>query len=145
MANPLVALGTLNRLKASVIFTDFPALNVTPSFLMPEAIDWMPEGNATAALPALTGYVTSPEPYMMVRIAIHLVRSQSFANQWKRQIENSTLLGDATIRPDTATMDPWTVSNVSIVNPERMGFGGRDAGFTVNLQGTWQINQSLWN
>lgn len=145
MANPLIGQGTLNRLKASVVFNDYPQLNVTSSFLMPEAIDWMPEGNVTAALPSLTGYVPSPEPYQMARVAIHLVRSQAFANQWKQQIENNSLLGDATIRPDTATMDPWTLNNVSITSMERMGFGGRDAGFTVNLQGTWNINLALWN
>ena len=32
-SNPLVDQGTLNRIRASVEFTDFPELNVTSSYL----------------------------------------------------------------------------------------------------------------
>ena len=38
MADPLVPQGNLNRLKASLIWTDFPNLNVTPPFLAGEML-----------------------------------------------------------------------------------------------------------
>lgn len=144
MARPNVTQGPINRLIASVLFPSFPALNISPSYLTPEAIDWAPEGQATTMLPTLTGLVTSPEPYQMVRVTCHLIRSQSFADTWKQQQESSTLLGDCTVRPDSPTLSPYTLNNTAILGVDRMGFGGRDAGYVVTLSGFYSLNSSLW-
>jgi hypothetical protein len=145
MANPGVPQGTLNRLKASIIFSSFQSLNVSPSYLAPEAIDFTLEGQATAVLPTMTGVVTSPEPYQMARLTLHLLKSQAFANLWKQQQELSTLLGDCTVRPDASTIDPFQVGNCSIIGVDRMNFGGREAGFIVNIAGSYNLNSSLWS
>jgi hypothetical protein len=145
LANPNVQQGTLNRLIASVSFPSFPGLNITPSFLNREAIRMAFGGVLTGSLPSLTGRVTSPEPYQMVTLTIHLLRSQAFANTWKQQIESSSLLGDVTVRPDVTTMDPWYLSNVSIDNVDAMTFAGGDASFTIELGGIYYVNNSLWN
>lgn len=144
MANPNVQMGSLNRLLGSVLFPGYPALNVTPSFLGPEGIDANPEGQATAVLPAMTGVVTSPEPYQMFRITLHLLKSQAFADVWKQQMEYTSLLGDCTVRPDSAQLSPYLFNNVSIVGVDRLAFSGRDAGFNVNLVGSYQLNSRLW-
>ena len=146
MARPNITQGTINRLVTSILFAGNPALNITPPFLAPEAIDWAPEGNLTTNLPSMTGHVTSPEPYVMARMTCHLLRSQGFADAWKQQMETSTLLGDATVRPDVNgnILSPYLCNNVAIIGHDRMGFSGRDASFVVVLQGNWQINSNLW-
>ena len=123
-----------------MLFPSFPSLNVSPSFLAPEAIDLSFEGQATAVLPSMTGVVTSPEPYQMVRVAIHCLRSQAFADLWKQQMETSTILGSCTVRPDAVTLSPYIFGNMSITGVERLSFAGRDPGFVVNIMGNYQLN-----
>ena len=145
MANPGILQGTVNRLRANIVFPNFPGLNITPSYLGREAIRIAPSGVVTTSLPTLTGRVTSPEPYQMLTITVHLLRSQSFADEWKQQIESvSSLLGDFTVRPDAATLSPYYVNNGSIDNWDPLAFAGGDAGFTITLSGTYNINAALW-
>ena len=143
-SNPLVPQGTINRLLASIIWNDYPSLNITASFLAPEAIDLTLEGSATLPLPTMTGIVTSPEPYQLARFQAHLIRSQFLPSAYKLQMETSTLLGDCTIRPDTATLPPYQISNCSIMGVDRMAFAGRDAGWVISFTGAYYINSSLW-
>ncbi|SRR6266550_3451946 len=147
MANPQIPLGTINRLLASVVWNNFPALNVTPSYLMPEAIDMTLEGVMTTMIPAMTGFVTSPEPWMPLRLVIHMVRSQSLAAAYKLVWEQSTLLGSGTVRPDVpqANLPPFLIDNAAITNLNTLNFSGREAGFAVTVMGMYQINQSLWS
>ena len=146
MANPNISLGTINRLVASVIWDSFPQLNVTPSFLAPEGIDMTPEGTMVTMLPAMTGMVTSPEPFVQMRLVIHLIRAQSLAAQYKNQWEFNSLLGSGTIRPDViaSVHPPYIISNAVITNINTLNFSGREAGFVVTCAGTYQINSSLW-
>jgi hypothetical protein len=146
MSNPNVALGTINRLLASVVWDDFPALNITPSYLAPEAIDMTLEGVMTTMLPTMTGFVTSGEPWMPMRLVVHLVRSQALAASYKTHWEQSTLMGSATVRPDvpTSTLPPFIIDNVAITNLNTLNYSGREAGFVVTFMGQYQINQNLW-
>ena len=145
MANPNIAQGTLNRIKASVLFPSFPQLNVSVSYLSPEGIDCAPQGQATGVLPTMTGVVTAPEPYQIMRVTLHLLKSQGFADLWKQQWESSTLLGDFTVRPDAPTLKPFLITNGSIMDVDRMSFSGRSPDFIVNIAGTYSINSALWN
>lgn len=146
MSNPNIALGTINRLLASLIWDQFPVLNVTPSYLAPEAIDMTLEGVMTTMLPTMTGFVTSPEPWMPMRMVVHLVRSQSLAAAYKAQWEASTLIGSGTVRPDVpqANLPPFLIDNVAITNLNTLNFSGREAGFVVTMMGQYQINANLW-
>ena len=147
MANPNTFQGTVNKLIASIVWNNFPTLNVTPSFLAPEMIDITPEGPITTMLPSATGLVTSPEPYQVMRIVIHLIRAQSIANAFKSQWELSSLLGDCTIRPDvlSSVLNPFIIGNVAITGLNTLNFSGRDPGFVVTCTGAYNINSSLWN
>ncbi len=147
MPNPNINQGTINRLVASIIWDNFPVLNVTPSFLLPEAIDLTPEGPMTTMIPSMTGAVTSPEPYQMMRMVIHLNRAQALAAAYKLQWESSTLIGSGTIRPDvlSSVFPPFFVDNVAISGLNTLSFSGRDAGFVVTCTGVYQINSTLWN
>ena len=62
MPNPLIQLGSLNRLRGSILFDDFPALNVTAQFMTKEAIKLGIDGDMTQFLAAMAGAVTSQEP-----------------------------------------------------------------------------------
>jgi len=143
--NPLVAQGNLNRLRASILFPAFPQLNVTPPFLGPNMIRLRLGGQTTAMIPTGTGVVTSPEPFMLVTMTVQLLKSQAFADQFKTQYESNALLGACTVRPDTTTLSPFDFSNTAIQSVDELSFSGTDASFTVSLQATYYINNSMWN
>jgi hypothetical protein len=142
--NPLVNQGTLNRLRASVIFSDFPALNITSPFLGRRGISLAFAGDATVYIDTMTGAVTSPEPYLRVTVTAHLLKSQAFSQQWKAQLELLTLLGNATVRPDAATMQPYNLTNCSIMNPGDQDFSGTDADYPIRIGGIYNVNSSLF-
>lgn len=148
MSSPLVQLGTLNRLAASIVWQDFPELNVTPSFLNREGIRLALDGDATRFLPAMTGAVTSPEPYQMVTLTINLLKTQGLAPQYKNQMEFSTLLGDCVVRPDVPVgsvgITPYDLVNMAIESVRELSFSGEDAGWSVVCRGYYLINSSLF-
>ncbi len=147
MANPNTFQGTLNKLIASIVWDDFPSLNVTPSFLGTEGIDMTLDGPMTTMLPTMTGLVTSPEPYQQMRLVIHLIRAQALAASYKAQWESSTLIGAGTVRPDVipSVLPPFLVGNVAITGVNTLNFSGRDSGFIVTMVGAYNINKILWN
>lgn len=144
--NPLISLGQLNRLKASVVITDFPALNIIPSFLGQEGISLSLDGEATGRLPQMTGVVNSPEPYMAVTIQIPMLKTLNIADLYKQQMEIDTQLGDIQVRPDVSTgLGIYSLSNGAIMAVGNLDFGGRNAVFGIALQAVYYINANLWN
>lgn len=144
MPNPQIAQGTLNRLVASVTFNDFPALNVTPSFLNKDGIRLAFDGEATTFLPTLTGAVTSLEPYQMVTLTINLLKSQGLANQYEQQLNTQSTIGDVTVRPDTSVLTPYDLTNCALETVRELQFNGQDAGYAVTIRGYVQRNNALW-
>jgi len=144
MPNPLTPQGGINRLIASLTFANNPALNITPDFLGTEAIAFNPSGPVTTKLGTLTGAVDSPEPYMLVGLGVHLVRSQPLANSYKNLIQTNASLGDGVLRPDVTTMDPYDLFDCSVTDVRPFSMTGRDAGFMITITGVWYINNSLW-
>lgn len=145
MASPNVQQGTLNRLKASLVVPDLPELNVTAPFVGKEGIGIAFEGDATTLIPTMTGTVTSPEPFQMATILIRLLRTQSLSDLYKQQMETSTLLGDITVRPDSATLSPYQIINCAITHVGDLTFNGTDAGFGVSIKGYYPLNSALWD
>lgn len=145
MANPQVPQGTLNRLRVSVAITQFPALNITPSYLGREMATLSFDGMVTTPIDTATGVVPSPEPYQRVTATVHLLRTQALANLWKQQLESNSLIGDFTVRLDAKALDPYQVSNGYITNVAPLKADGTDAGWTISVGGIYYINSSLWN
>lgn len=147
MADPRVPQGNLNRIRASLIWSDFPSLNVIPSFLGGDGISLAFDGEATGRIPTMTGIVNSPEPYQAVTVTLHLLRTQALAAQYESQRQTSTLLGDGTLRPDTqgGGLQPYGLLNMSIANVAELGMAGKDPGYRVTLGGYMIINSSLWD
>jgi hypothetical protein len=137
--------GVLNRLRASVVFADFPELNVTSNFLTTEGIRLALEGNATDLLPAMVSLVSSPAPYMAASITMSIVRSASLANLYKLQFENTTLMGVATIWPDTDVIPVFTINNVALESIREMAFAGMEAAMVVTARGYYNVNTGFFS
>ena len=141
----LVDQGTLNRLRGSVVFANFPELNVTAPFLGKEAIGIAFEGPTGQILGTLTGGVTSPEPYQMATVTMHILRTQFLAESYKAQIEVSSNVGSVNVIPDADTLDNYQLENCIIENVEAMQFDGNQAGMVVRIRGIYYINAALYD
>ena len=146
MGNPLIDQGVLNRLRASVVWTAFPALNVTASYLDKPGIRLALEGQASMQHESLTGVVQSPEPYLPITITIALLRTQPLADLYKTQWEANSLIGTGTVWPDVSTgLSQFQLQNMSIQSVGEMTFNGQDPGMGVICRGFYVINNSLWD
>jgi hypothetical protein len=137
--------GTINRLRASVSFISHPELNITPPFLGKEMISLNPQGDVTHIIPTATGVVTSPEPYQVMEFSAHVLRTNGLGDRFKKQLENISTLGDATIRSDASGFSDYALTNVSIKSVDPIKMNGEDAGWLVHFAGAYQINGSLYN
>lgn len=140
MANPLVPQGIFNKLRASIKFNDYPSLNVSASFLTQDAVDISFQGDAGVLLPTMTGGASSPNPYQMVMINIHLVRSQAMAQLFKNQIERDTFLGDCKVYSDSTTLGDFSLRQTTIRSAGDVSFSGRDPAFLVSVFGIYDTN-----
>lgn len=145
MANPLIALGTVNRLVSSITLNDHPELNITPSFMGRPMARFARDGQAVAQLPAATGIVNSPEPYMMVTITVALLKTQSLAARWENALRTNAILGEITVRPDvTEGIGAFDVSNASLETVGELAFDGSSADYGITIRGTYPINSGLF-
>ena len=142
--NPLISLGTINIVRASVIIPNFPSLNVTASFLGKSGITISRRGNVTNFQDALTGRVTIPEPYVPVSVTINLLRSQALAKLYENQALSLSLLGDVTVVPDTSQFPTYSLSNMAIETVPDQAISSGDASYNVVLGGTYFVNSALW-
>ena len=144
-SNPLIAQGTLNRLRASVVIPNFPELNVTASYLGKGGISMALQGQNVVNIPTLTGTATSPEPYLMASVTVNLLKTQNLSDLYKTQWELDSRIGDITVTPDAVTLSAFLFRNCSIENVRDMAFSGTDAGMVVVLAGYYPINNQLWD
>lgn len=144
-ANPLVDQGTLNRIRGSVVFANFPTLNVTAAFLGKGGISVALQGESTLFVPTMTGAVTSPEPYMIANITLHLLKTQQLAALYKARLELDARLGPAQVIPDTTAFPNYDFFNTAIASVREMSMAGDDAGYVVSVHGYYNVNSSLWN
>jgi hypothetical protein len=144
MPNPLVPQGTLNRLKASIVWPN-DTLNVTAPFLSEEGIGLAFNGPITTIIQTMTGTITSLEPYQMSTILIRMNRTQALADLYKKQLETNALMGDGTVRPDANPLSPYQIYNCGITNVGELVFNGKSAGFGVEVQGFYPVNSAAWD
>lgn len=143
--NPKIKQGVLNRVRASIKFSDVPELNVSASYLAKEGIEITFQGNIVEPLPTMTGIVQSPQPYMMAQAKVHLVRSQALAAQFKARYEKDGVLGDCRLYTDSSTFGDFDLSNASISNCGDMTFAGGDPGLLITLTGIYYTNSDMWD
>lgn len=145
MANPLIGLGTINRLRGSVTPVDLPNLSIIAGNLGKAGISISFTGNATLSIDAMTGAVQSPEPYLHASVKVHLLKSQFLSGAWKTQMEINTLIGDVSVVADSSTLSDYQFTNCAIQSVDTLDFSGQNAEYVVNISGTYLINASLWN
>ncbi len=136
--------GVLNRLRASVVWKNFPELNVTSGFLTTEGIRLALEGNATDLLPAMVSLVSSPAPYLAASVTMSIVRSSLLAAVYQQQIENTTLMGLMSIFPDTDVLKPYVINNVALESVREMAFAGMEAAMVVTARGYYNVNTGFF-
>lgn len=144
--NPLVDQGILNRIKASLVWTNFPALNVTASFLGKGGITVALEGESSTQHGTMTGIVQSPEPYLPISVVIHLLKTQALADAYKSQMEANSVIGPGTVWPDVQAggISSYQLNNMSIQSTPSLDFSGASPDYIVNLKGFYIINNSLF-
>lgn len=145
MANALVPQGTLQRLRGSVVFPTFTALNVTAPYLGKDGIDLNFTGQSVLMIDTMTGRVTSPEPFLGVSIVMHLLRTQPLSNAFKTQMEGNSLVGNCTLRTDARPLGVYNFINAAIESVASLKINGTDAGYAVTIAATYYINQNLFN
>ncbi len=145
MPNPLVSQGVLNRLRASVVWGSYPSLNVTSSYLAKGGIKLNFQGESTKYLETMTGATVSPNVKLMFEAQINLIKAQSLADQYKKQMEYQSVLGDGMIRPDAQTLSPFQIVNCSIQNVRELDFSGETELYTVTIMGYYLINSFLFD
>ena len=145
MSNPQIPQGVLNRILGSIVVPSFPALNVTASFLGVEMIRIAFDGESTTFINTGTGAVTSGEPYQMVTVTAHLLKTQQLSAQYDKQRQTQSVIGDITVRPDVSTgLQPYDFTNCAIQGVRELAFDGKDPGYAVILRGYQLINSALW-
>lgn len=143
MATP-VNQGTINRLRATISFTDHPELNITPAFMGKDMITITPQGDITHIIPTATGIVTSPEPYQVFEFSAHVLRTNALGDRFKKQWEKISTLGNAVIRSDSSVFSDYQVTNVSIKSVDAIKQNGEDAGVVIHFTGAYQVNGDLY-
>lgn len=144
--NPLIDTGVLNRLRGAVVWTNFPGLNVTASFLDKEGIRLALEGEASTQHAVMAGIVQSPEPYLPISVTINLLKTQTLSDLYKSQMEANSLIGPGTVFPDVSTgLSPYQLLNMSIQSTPDLSFAGDSPRYSVVCKGYYVINNALWN
>ncbi len=144
IGNPQISQGTLNRIRGAIQVPNYPALNVTASFLGEGGITLSWSSPATTMINTLTGRVVSPEPYQAVSVGIHLVKSQSLAAQWEAQRVNLAAIGNMLVFTDAMTLQSYALTNCAIENVGEMTFNGKSSEYMVTVMGTYIVNNALF-
>jgi acid phosphatase family membrane protein YuiD len=142
--NPHIALGSLNRLRTSLVVENYPNLNVTAAFLGRGGIVVAFEGETTMMIPTMTGLVASPMPFQPVTVTVALIKTTGLAQQWENQRTTLSTIGAVTVTTDATTLANYTFRNCAIDNVRELNFAGDDAGYIVTIKGYYSINNSLW-
>ncbi|QQN37209.1 hypothetical protein JHW33_08380 [Rahnella aceris] len=141
----MISPGVLNRVRASVKFNDHPELNVSASYLAKQGVEISFQGNITDFLPAMTGAVQSPQPYLIMQGKVHLLRSQALAAQYKSQWERNSAIGDAKLYSDSSVFGDFEIYDTGITNVQDMTFAGGEPGVAITITGTYYVNSEMWD
>lgn len=143
----LIAQGTLNRLRASVVIPAYPTLNVNADYLGPEGVSIDFEGQATDFPATMTGYVNSAAPYLGVMIRIQMLRTQGLAGAWQQQFGTTTVMGRVKVHTDVTITGVSSLSfaDCAVRRLPRFDMNGRDPYYPVEIFGAYLINADLLN
>ena len=145
MANTFVAQGTLNRIRCSIVFANFPGLQITASYMGKSMASVTFNDNFVDQIKTATGTVISPEPYVMTSVAVNLLRTTPLGAAWLAQLKDTGSLGPATIYSDTNAFPDIDLVNVTVSGFNPAAYDGTDPAIHLGLQGVFYVNNSLWS
>jgi len=143
--NPKVSQGTLNKVRASVVFTDNSDLNVTASNLGKAGVSLSFQGNMSELIGTMTGTVTAPEPYVQAELTLNILKTQGVADVYKQAVEDNCVIGDIVVTPDASTLGNFQLVNCAIMTLQELAFAGTDPVMQIRIQGSYEVNNSLWS
>ncbi len=144
MATNLIAQGTLNRLKSSVVIASNSALNITSAYMGKSFVTVTFDGDFDRLIDTATGAVTSPEPYVAATVVVSLLRTQSLSTAWLTQAKTSSDLGNISIFPDSVAFSEIDLVNCVIQHIDPGAYDGLDPAVRLTLRGIFYINNNLW-
>ena len=142
--NPQAFQGNLNRLYTSVLVPNFTSLSVTAPYMSKGLVQLSFSGDSIHQIPTAVGVVNSPEPYLMVKITISLLRSQPLSAAWLAQFQAQCVLGPVTCYSDSSAFPAITSINTAIQNIDPGSYDGGDPSMRVTLSGQYYINGAMW-
>lgn len=144
--NPQIPLGTLNRLRTSLVVSGYPALAVTASYQSKKQIHVTLDENPFAlGIETATGIIVSPEPYVMGTVNIGLLRTTGLASAWLAQSKSTAAIGDIEIHSDTSAFPALTIHDAYIQHLDPGPYDGTNPECPLVLKGVFYVNNSLWN
>lgn len=144
MANPNLIPGNLNRVRASVIVPGNETLNIPAQFQAKEGIIVSPQSAVVTQMQGMTTIVNSEEPYQLVQITVAVIKSLAISAQYLSAIQNSPILGNITVVPDTTAMPKFNLINAAILNWNQVSMAGLQPDFTLVIQGQYNTSNDLW-
>ena len=144
MATNLIAQGSLNRLKSSVVIASNSALNITSAYMGKSFVTVTFDGDFDRLIDTATGAVTSPEPYVAATVVVSLLRTQSLSTAWLTQAKTTSDLGNISIFPDSVAFPEIDLVNCVIQHIDPGAFDGLDPAVRLTLRGIFYINNNLW-
>ena len=143
--NPQVPLGTLNRLRTSLVVPVITSLNITASYMSKRFINVTLDENPFAlGIETATGIVVSPEPYVMGTVTIGLLRTTGLASSWLAQSKATSVLGSIVIHSDTSAFPALTIHDSYIKQLDPGPYDGTNPEVPLILRGVFFVNNDLW-
>ncbi len=142
--NPMVAQGTLNRLKASVTFPSLSGLNITSPYMSKHFVTVSFDGDFDNLIETATGGVTSPEPYVMATVSVGILRTQALASQWLAQAQAISDIGEMSVFSDTAAFPEIDLHNAILKHLDTGTYDGTDPVVKLTFKGIFYANNNLW-
>lgn len=147
MANPLIPQGELSLTDAAVHWNSYPALNATASNMAEGMVRLGFEGEATRYLRTATGVVLSPQPFLMARLTLSLLKSQTLPAAYLQQLQVTSILGACTVYGDVdeSIFTPFNLTNMGMNGIPEVVFNGAETAITFTFTGQYYINTTvLW-
>jgi hypothetical protein len=142
--NPQIPQGVLNRVLTAILIPSNTALNITAPYMAKGFAKLEFEGDWTGQIGTGTGIVSSPEPYIMARVTVNLLRTQALAANWVAQGQQATYIGQVNVHSDTSTFPITTMTDTSIFQLDPGAMDGTDPVVRMILRGSYPINAALW-
>ena len=145
MANPLINLGTLNRVRASVVFPSFTSLNITSSQMGRRFVSLTFDEDFVQQIQQGVGIINSPEPYVMATVTCDVLRTLPLAQAFISQLEQTAVLGTVYVHSDTSAFPKRTVYNASVLKADPGEYDGINGVLALTIRGVFYPNNTLWN